>query len=118
MGEHWRNLDSEVYLTNAVRRRMFPAEHLDPEPTWMPTCSGAIELSLADSNPRGNTVFGSEPPLARKAAAVEDDDEEMRMAIEASLREMEKARPSAPQGSEEPEYRVCPDVEHCHQLMS
>jgi growth factor-regulated tyrosine kinase substrate len=49
---------------------------------------------------------GSEPPLARKNGNVEDDDEEMRLAIEASLREMEKARPSAPQGHDEPEYRV------------
>lgn len=53
-------------------------------------------------------MVGSEPPLARKVQSVEDDDEELRLAIEASLREMEKARPSAPAGAEEPEYKVCP----------
>jgi growth factor-regulated tyrosine kinase substrate len=66
----------------------------------------AIELSLAESQPSGGNFIGSEPPIARKAGNVEDDDEEMRMAIEASLREMEKARPSAPQGADELEYRV------------
>ena len=38
---------------------------------------------------------------------MEDDDEEMRLAIEASLRDMDKARPSAPQGADEPEFKVC-----------
>ena len=66
----------------------------------------AIELSLADSQPAVNRFVGSEPPLARKAGTVEDDDEEMRLAIEASLRDIEKARPSAPQGAEEPEFKV------------
>ena len=66
----------------------------------------AIELSLAESNPVSNRLIGSEPPLARKAGTVEDDDEEMRLAIEASLRDIEKARPSAPQGAEEPEDKV------------
>lgn len=44
--------------------------------------------------------------MARKNRSAEDDDEELRLAIEASLREMEKARPSAPTGLDEPEYRV------------
>lgn len=65
----------------------------------------AIELSLQDSAPSGSNFVGSEPPLARSGRTAEDDDEELRLAIEASLREME-ARPSAPQGAEEPEYRV------------
>ncbi|CAD6577391.1 MAG: Vacuolar protein-sorting-associated protein 27 [Tremellales sp. Tagirdzhanova-0007] len=68
----------------------------------------AIELSLADSQPAVNRFVGSEPPLARKAGTVEDDDEEMRLAIEASLRDIEKARPSAPQGAEEPEFKPLP----------
>ncbi len=56
---------------------------------------------------QGKSYVGSEPPI-RKAGAnsVEDDDEELRLAIEASLRDMEKARPSAPQGAEEIEYKV------------
>ena len=67
----------------------------------------AIELSLADSRPSGSNFVGSEPPLARKGASAEDDDEELRLAIEASLREMERDRPTAPQDSvAEPEYRV------------
>lgn len=51
--------------------------------------------------------MGSEPPL-RKAGAntVEDDDEELRLAIEASLKDMERARPSAPAGSDDVEYKV------------
>ncbi|KAK4688577.1 hepatocyte growth factor-regulated tyrosine kinase substrate, partial [Tremellales sp. Uapishka_1] len=69
----------------------------------------AIELSLAEAQPGGSNFVPSEPPIARKsAAAVEDDDEEMRLAIEASLREMEKARPSAPRGLEEPEFKPLP----------
>jgi growth factor-regulated tyrosine kinase substrate len=66
----------------------------------------AIEMSLAESQPGGGNFIGSEPPVARTAGTVEDDDEEMRMAIEASLRDMDRARPSAPDGYEEPEYRV------------
>lgn len=66
----------------------------------------AIELSLAESQPGGSTFVGSEPPLAKKSGTVEDDDEELRLAIEASLREMDTARPSAPYGSDEPEYKV------------
>ena len=50
-------------------------------------------------------MMGSEPPLAKKRNAA-DEDEELRLAIEASLRDMEQARPSAPGGYEEPEYRV------------
>lgn len=66
----------------------------------------AIELSLADSQPSSARYVGSEPPLARKTGTVEDDDEEMRLAIEASLRDIEKARPSAPQNADEPELKV------------
>jgi growth factor-regulated tyrosine kinase substrate len=61
---------------------------------------------LAESQPGGSTFVGSEPPLAKKSGTVEDDDEELRLAIEASLREMDTARPSAPYGSDEPEYKV------------
>lgn len=65
----------------------------------------AIELSLAESNK--GAVVGSEPPLmARSGAQMEDDDEEFRMAIEASLRESERARPSAPNGIDEHEFKV------------
>jgi growth factor-regulated tyrosine kinase substrate len=67
----------------------------------------AIEASLAESKAGGSSVgMGSEPPIARSRQTVEDDDEELRMAIEASLREAERARPSAPNGYDEPEYRV------------
>lgn len=65
----------------------------------------AIELSLAESQPSARRYVGSEPPLARKAGTAEDDDEEMRLANEASLRDME-ARPSAPHRADEPELRV------------
>ncbi len=37
----------------------------------------------------------------------EEEDEELRMAIQASLAEMEKIRPTAPGEEEEPEYKVC-----------
>lgn len=51
--------------------------------------------------------MGSEPPLRKTGeTAAEDDDEELRLAIEASLRDMERARPSAPQGADEIEYKV------------
>ncbi|TYJ52235.1 hypothetical protein B9479_007166 [Cryptococcus floricola] len=65
----------------------------------------AIELSLAETQ---SHVHGmpSEPPLVHNAA--EDDDEQMRLAIEASLRDAE-ARPSAPTGyGEEPELPPLP----------
>ncbi|WWD19042.1 hypothetical protein CI109_103500 [Kwoniella shandongensis] len=68
----------------------------------------AIELSLAESQPGGSNFIGSEPPLARKNGSAEEDDEELRLAIEASLRDMERARPSAPTGLEEPEFRPLP----------
>lgn len=69
----------------------------------------AIELSLADSQPDGLRAFGSEPPLRRQGEGhVEDDDEELRLAIEASLRDTERERPSAPSGSDEPEYKPLP----------
>lgn len=55
----------------------------------------------------GRSYVGSEPPL--RAGNPEDDDEQLRLAIEASLREMEM-RPSAPVGAEEPEYKVSRDV--------
>lgn len=65
----------------------------------------AIELSLAEAQPGG--FVGSEPPLvARSGTQMEDDDEEFRLAIEASLRESERARPSAPNGLEEHEFKV------------
>lgn len=64
----------------------------------------AIELSLAQSHPAGGVP--SEPPIAFKSGNVEDDDEQLRLAIEASLRDMERARPSAP--TEEPEYKPLP----------
>ncbi|GMK55170.1 hypothetical protein CspeluHIS016_0202260 [Cutaneotrichosporon spelunceum] len=57
----------------------------------------AIELSLAQAHP--GAMMGSEPPLALKMGALGDEDEQLRMAIEASLREME-ARPSAPMEEE------------------
>ncbi|EIW67290.1 hypothetical protein TREMEDRAFT_33875 [Tremella mesenterica DSM 1558] len=68
----------------------------------------AIELSLAESHGGGRLV-GSEPPIARRSgkAAADDDDEQLRLAIEASLRDME-ARPSAPIGLDEPEYKPLP----------
>ena len=66
----------------------------------------AIELSLAESQPSGSKYIGSEPPLRPKAGTLEDDDEEMRLAIEASLREMERERPTAPEGNEEPDFKV------------
>lgn len=69
----------------------------------------AIELSLQDVQP-GKNFVGSEPPL--RAGNVEDDDEQLRLAIEASLREME-TRPSAPLGAEEPEYKVSPTSACC-----
>lgn len=71
----------------------------------------AIQLSLAESSGAGSSSAGleSEPPL-RSGQTAQDDDEELRLAIEASLRDMERARPSAPVGMEEPEYRVCPAV--------
>lgn len=54
-------------------------------------------------------MMGSEPPLKRHAqGSVEDDDEELRLAIEASLRDVERERPSAPIGSDEPEYKPLP----------
>jgi growth factor-regulated tyrosine kinase substrate len=53
--------------------------------------------------------LGSEPPLRRQGPGhVEDDDEELRLAIEASLRDSEMERPSAPSGSDEPEYKPLP----------
>ncbi|WVR07579.1 hypothetical protein IAU60_004621 [Kwoniella sp. DSM 27419] len=70
----------------------------------------AIELSLAESQPGGSNFVGSEPPIARKSGhgTAEEDDEELRLAIEASLRDMERARPSAPVGLDEPELRPLP----------
>ncbi|WWC71583.1 uncharacterized protein I206_105541 [Kwoniella pini CBS 10737] len=68
----------------------------------------AIELSLAESQPGGSNFIGSEPPIARKNATAEEDDEDLRLAIEASLRDMERARPSAPTGYDEPEYKPLP----------
>ncbi|OCF42696.1 vacuolar protein sorting-associated protein 27 [Kwoniella heveanensis CBS 569] len=70
----------------------------------------AIELSLAESQPGGSNFVGSEPPIARKSGntTAEEDDEELRLAIEASLRDMERARPSAPSGLDEPELRPLP----------
>lgn len=73
----------------------------------------AIELSLAESQPGASgsakgMMSGSEPPLRRQAGNAEDDDEQLRLAIEASLREMERERPSAPTGSDEPEYKPLP----------
>ncbi|WVQ68094.1 uncharacterized protein L199_006300 [Kwoniella botswanensis] len=68
----------------------------------------AIELSLAESQPGGSNFIGSEPPLARKNGTAEEDDEDLRLAIEASLRDMERARPSAPTGYDEPEYKPLP----------
>ncbi|OXC69142.1 vacuolar protein sorting-associated protein 27 [Cryptococcus neoformans] len=72
----------------------------------------AIELSLAESQHNQNRNHShftpSEPPLVH--GTVEDEDEQMRLAIEASLRDME-ARPSAPAGlgeAPEPEYRPLP----------
>ncbi|WVQ74902.1 hypothetical protein IAR50_004510 [Cryptococcus sp. DSM 104548] len=65
----------------------------------------AIELSLAETQSHEHGV-PSEPPLVHNAA--EDDDEQMRLAIEASLRDAE-ARPSAPTGyGEEPELPPLP----------
>ncbi|BEJ13787.1 hypothetical protein CspHIS471_0309610 [Cutaneotrichosporon sp. HIS471] len=57
----------------------------------------AIELSLAQAQP--GAMMGSEPPLALRTGVLDDEDEQLRMAIEASLREME-ARPSAPMEEE------------------
>ena len=69
----------------------------------------AIELSLADAQPEGSGLVGSEPPLRRQGeGSAEDDDEELRLAIEASLRDIERERPSAPSGSDEPEYKPLP----------
>jgi len=69
----------------------------------------AIELSLAEGQPDGLRNMGSEPPLRRQGEGhVEDDDEELRLAIEASLRDAERERPSAPTGSDEPEYKPLP----------
>ncbi|WRT68369.1 uncharacterized protein IL334_005345 [Kwoniella shivajii] len=68
----------------------------------------AIEMSLAESQPGGSNFIGSEPPIARKSGTAEEDDEDMRLAIEASLRDMERARPSAPTGYDEPELRPLP----------
>ncbi|WWC90727.1 uncharacterized protein L201_005664 [Kwoniella dendrophila CBS 6074] len=68
----------------------------------------AIELSLAESQPGGSNFIGSEPPIAKKTGTVEEDDEELRLAIEASLRDMERARPSAPTGYDEPEFKPLP----------
>lgn len=65
----------------------------------------AIELSLQAQS--GHVVGApSEPPLAYKNGTVNDDDEQLRLAIEASLRDMERARPSAP--SEELEFKPLP----------
>lgn len=64
----------------------------------------AIELSLQDSQPASREFVGSEPPL--RTGTVEDDDEQLRLAIEASLRDMDQARPSAPIGMDEPEFKV------------
>lgn len=61
-------------------------------------------MSLAEAQPGGSHLRGSEPPM-RSNNNAEDDDEELRLAIEASLREME-SRPSAPAGADEPEYTV------------
>ncbi len=88
----------------------------------------AIALSLAEAQPgaRGRTVGGyvpSEPgALAMGGRRLEgsdadahgddDDDEELRMAIQASLREMERVRPTAPgEADDEPEYKVRGRVE-------
>lgn len=62
----------------------------------------AIELSLAQSQP--GQLQPSEPPIALRSDMSED--EQMRLAIEASLRDMEQA-PSAPVG-EEPEFKPLP----------
>jgi hypothetical protein len=40
------------------------------------------------------------------AAGNDDEDEQLRMAIQASLAEMEKVRPTAPGEMDEPEYKV------------
>jgi hypothetical protein len=84
-------------------------QHLDAD------LQRAIELSLAESQPGGSTYVPSEPPLVAKNAVTvaEDDDEEMRMAIAASLAEMDKERPSAPHGLEEPEYKVSLERVYC-----
>lgn len=51
----------------------------------------AIELSLAQSQPGQS----SQPTQALKQGALDDEDEQMRLAIEASLRDMERVDPSA-----------------------
>lgn len=77
----------------------------------------AIALSLAESSPSSASKHyaPSQPPLAgangRKLEGTDegdDEDEELRMAIEASLAEMQKVRPSAPGGVEEPEFKPLP----------
>ncbi|WVN85884.1 uncharacterized protein L203_101036 [Cryptococcus depauperatus CBS 7841] len=67
----------------------------------------AIELSLAEPQPGGVNYIPSEPPLAQAEGKDLDYDDQMRLAIEASLRDVE-SRPSAPAGIEEPEYRPLP----------
>lgn len=62
----------------------------------------AIEVSLAQSQP--GQLQPSEPPIALRSDMSED--EQMRLAIEASLRDMEQA-PSAPAG-EEPDFKPLP----------
>lgn len=68
----------------------------------------AIALSLAESQPGGSSYVPSQP--GRKLEGTdEDDDEQLRLAIEASLREMSNVRPTAPGEPEaEPELRPLP----------
>jgi growth factor-regulated tyrosine kinase substrate len=68
----------------------------------------AIELSLAQAQPGAPVGVPSEPPLAYKGGNAQDDDEQLRLAIEASLRDMERARPSAPADADEVEYKPLP----------
>lgn len=73
----------------------------------------AIALSLAESHPSHRRGYvPSEPMAGRKLegsdAIGEEEDEELRMAIQASLAEMEKIRPTAPGEEEEPEYKPLP----------
>jgi len=64
----------------------------------------AIKRSLAENRQGSSSWASSEPPLVERAARAHasEEDPELRAAIEASLREAQSPRPSAPTFSDEP----------------
>lgn len=83
----------------------------------------AIALSLAEgsTNRDSNNIVGSHPGMiGRKLEgtdAIENEDDELRLAIEASLADMHQVRPSAPGAMEDQEVDYKVSVARYHDLL-